>query len=127
MALRRLGRHPGPSTDRREGGPGATHVALPAEADFDDRDVAARFPERGRRSPLAAIAFDVEHIYVRPGEGEYGRCPGPARRRAADAVIVDPLSWPEHYWPSCPRVPVVVEDHPQQATDRATPVQHEVA
>ena len=44
---------------------GATHVPLPAEADFDDRDVVARFPEREGLSPLAALAFDIEHIFVR--------------------------------------------------------------
>jgi UDP:flavonoid glycosyltransferase YjiC (YdhE family) len=70
---------------------GATHVPLPAEADFDDRDVVARFPERAGLSPLAAIAFDIEHIFVRPGEAQYAAVSDLLAAAPVDAVIVDPL------------------------------------
>ncbi len=70
---------------------GATHVPLPPEADFDDRDVVARFPERAGLSPLAAIAFDIEHIFVRPGEAQHAAVTALLTQSAADAVIVDPL------------------------------------
>jgi UDP:flavonoid glycosyltransferase YjiC (YdhE family) len=61
---------------------GAAHVALPAEADFDDRDVVARFPEREGLSPLASIAFDIEHIFVRRARGSTPPSPScwPRRR-----------------------------------------------
>jgi UDP:flavonoid glycosyltransferase YjiC (YdhE family) len=70
---------------------GATHVALPPDADFDDRDLVARFPEREGMSPLAAIAFDIEHVFVRPGEGQYAAVQELLAAAEADAVIVDPL------------------------------------
>ncbi|HEY5981052.1 MAG TPA: glycosyltransferase [Microlunatus sp.] len=70
---------------------GAEHVALPAEADFDDRDVVARFPDREGLSPLASIAFDFEHIFVRPGEGQYAAVQELLAAAPADAVVVDPL------------------------------------
>ena len=70
---------------------GATHVPLPAEADFDDRDVVAAFPERAGLSPLAAIAFDIEHIFVRPGEAQYAAVTELLAVAPVDAVIVDPL------------------------------------
>ena len=70
---------------------GATHVPLPTEADFDDRDVAARFPQREGLSPLAAIAFDIEHIFIRPGETQYAAVTALLAAAPVDAVIVDPL------------------------------------
>ena len=70
---------------------GATHVPLPADADFDDRDVVARFPEREGLSPLAALAFDIEHIFVRPAEGQYAAVQQLLAAAPVDAVIVDPL------------------------------------
>lgn len=70
---------------------GATHIPLPAEADFDDRDITARFPEREGLSPLAAIAFDIEHIFVRPGESQYAAVQELLAGAPVDAVIVDPL------------------------------------
>ena len=70
---------------------GAAHVPLPPEADFDDRDVVARFPERAGLSPLAAVAFDIEHIFVRPGEHQYAAIHRLLAVEPVDAVIVDPL------------------------------------
>ena len=70
---------------------GATHVALPPESDFDDRNVVAQFPERAGMSPLAAVAFDIEHIFIRPGEGQYAGLQQLLHSEPVDAVIVDPL------------------------------------
>ena len=70
---------------------GATHVALPPESDFDDRNVVAQFPERAEMSPLAAVAFDIEHIFIRPGEGQYAGLRQLLGELPTDAVIVDPL------------------------------------
>lgn len=70
---------------------GAAHVPLPPEADFDDRDVVARFPERAGLAPLAAVAFDIEHIFVRPGVHQYAAIRQLLAAEPVDAVIVDPL------------------------------------
>ena len=70
---------------------GATHVALPPESDFDDRNVVAQFPERAGMSPLAAVAFDIEHVFIRPGEGQYAGLRQLLAGAPTDAVIVDPL------------------------------------
>ena len=70
---------------------GAAHVPLPAEADFDDRDVTSRFPERDALSPVKAIAFDFEHIFVRPGEHQYAALRQLIAAAPTDAVVCDPL------------------------------------
>lgn len=70
---------------------GATHVALPGAADYDDRDLTARFPQRADLSPVKAIAFDLEHIFVRPSEHQLQTLQALMAEQAADAVIVDPL------------------------------------
>lgn len=70
---------------------GATHVALPAESDFDDRNVVAQFPERAGMSPLAAVAFDIEHVFIQPGEGQYAALRQLLAGAPTDAVIVDPV------------------------------------
>jgi hypothetical protein len=47
---------------------GAEHLALPAEADFDDRqDWNKTFPERAALKGTKAITHDIEHVFVRPG------------------------------------------------------------
>jgi MGT family glycosyltransferase len=70
---------------------GATHVALPAAADYDDRDLTAKFPERSGLSPVKSIAFDFEHIFVRPAEPQLHALQALRDQEEADAVIVDPL------------------------------------
>ena len=68
---------------------GATHVPLPAEADYDET-VPDRFPERaGLKGPRAA-AFDVEHVFARPSRVQYRAVLAEHGRRPADAVLVDP-------------------------------------
>lgn len=69
---------------------GAQHVTLPAEADFDDRNVSERFPERERLSAVKAIAHDLEHIFVRPGGPQYAALSGLLADEPADAVVTDP-------------------------------------
>ena len=62
---------------------GAEHVPLPAEADFDDRqDWAQIFPERAGLKGAKAIAFDIEHVFVRPGRAQHDAIMAAHARRA---------------------------------------------
>ncbi|MFE6734006.1 glycosyltransferase [Microbacterium sp. NPDC057650] len=69
---------------------GAEHIPLPADADFDDRRISERFPERERLSPIKAIAHDIEHVFVRPGASQYAAVQSLLGQEAADAIVVDP-------------------------------------
>ncbi|MBI3224396.1 MAG: glycosyltransferase family 1 protein [Mycolicibacterium cosmeticum] len=70
---------------------GATHVPLPAEADYDDRDLFARFPEREKLKGIKALAFDVEHVFVRPARAQYNAIMAALADRPADAVLAEPM------------------------------------
>ncbi|MGX5770963.1 glycosyltransferase [Microbacterium trichothecenolyticum] len=69
---------------------GATHVALPADADFDDRDLLKTFPELARLSPVRGVGFYVEHVFTRPGVGQYRAIQDLLRADPSAAVVVDP-------------------------------------
>jgi MGT family glycosyltransferase len=70
---------------------GATHIALPPEADFDDReDFNVAFPGRDQVKGTKALAFDIEHIFVRPSRPQYDAVMAAYRAERADAVITDP-------------------------------------
>lgn len=69
---------------------GAEHVALPGDADFDDRFVTAQFPEREQLSAVKAVAHDLEHIFVRPGAAQYRALTELLAQEPADAIVTDP-------------------------------------
>jgi UDP:flavonoid glycosyltransferase YjiC (YdhE family) len=70
---------------------GAEHLALPAEADFDDRqDWNATFPERAALKGTKAVAHDIEHIFVRPGQAQHDIVMASHAAEPADAVLTDP-------------------------------------
>jgi UDP:flavonoid glycosyltransferase YjiC (YdhE family) len=70
---------------------GAEHVPLPAEADFDDRqDWAEVFPERSALTGARAIAFDIEHVFVRPGRAQHDAIMAAQAEEPADALLTDP-------------------------------------
>jgi UDP:flavonoid glycosyltransferase YjiC (YdhE family) len=70
---------------------GAQHVPLPAEAEFDDQmDLAETFPERVGLSRAKAIAFDIEHVFVRPGRAQHDAVMALHAQEPADALLVDP-------------------------------------
>lgn len=70
---------------------GAEHVSLPAEADFDDRrDWNSTFPERAKLKGAKAIAYDVEHTFVRPGRLHHDAIMALHAEEPADAVLADP-------------------------------------
>ncbi|WP_375474825.1 glycosyltransferase [uncultured Jatrophihabitans sp.] len=69
---------------------GAQHVPLPSEADFDDRqDWNLTFPARVGLKGVKAIAFDVEHIFVRPGRSHHDAVMALHTDEPADAVLTD--------------------------------------
>ena len=43
---------------------GMTHIALPAGADYDDRDIAGAFPETERLTGIRRLRFDVENNFI---------------------------------------------------------------
>ncbi|MET0811400.1 MAG: glycosyltransferase, partial [Microbacterium sp.] len=90
---------------------GAEHIALPEAADFDDRTVSSRYPEREGMPAVKAIAFDFEHIFVRPGEHQYAALSALVDIRDADVVVCDPLFVGAALYAELPRaerVPIVV-------------------
>jgi hypothetical protein len=48
---------------------GASHIPLPADADFDE-SLLDRLPERAKLKGVKAGAFDVEHIFARPARSQ---------------------------------------------------------
>lgn len=70
---------------------GATFVPLPAEADFDDQNLFASFPERVDLKGLKAVAFDIENLFARPATAQYETLMTAAATQPADVVLVDPL------------------------------------
>lgn len=70
---------------------GAEHIALPAEADFDDRqDWEETFPERTALKGSKAIAFDLENVFVRPGRAHYKAIEAARSAEPVDVLITEP-------------------------------------
>src|SRR4051794_8117171 len=68
---------------------GAEHVPLPPEADYDDRED-LEFPEREGLKGAKVIAFDIEHVFVRPGRAQHDAIMAAHRAESADVVLTDP-------------------------------------
>lgn len=68
---------------------GAVPVPLPAEADYDE-SLLDSFPERARLKGAKAIAFDVEHVFVRPAKSQYDALLAAFAIKPADVILVDP-------------------------------------
>jgi MGT family glycosyltransferase len=68
---------------------GATFVPLPAEADFDDRQISTSFPERAKLKGIKAIAFDVENVFARPAKAQYETLMTAIAAQPADAVLAE--------------------------------------
>ena len=70
---------------------GAEHIALPAPADFDDRqDWNETFPERAALKGPKAIAFDIVNVFVGPGRGQYDAIMAAHHDEPADVLLADP-------------------------------------
>ena len=66
---------------------GAQHIPLPPEADFDDRqDLDVTFPERVRNKGVKSIAFDIEHVFIRPGRAQHDAVMSLHREERGDAL-----------------------------------------
>jgi UDP:flavonoid glycosyltransferase YjiC (YdhE family) len=50
---------------------GAEHVALPPEADYDDRDIDAAFPQRRELKGIAQLRSDLINVFVEPLPHQY--------------------------------------------------------
>jgi MGT family glycosyltransferase len=70
---------------------GATYVPLPAEADFDDQPLSERFPARARLKGVAAIAFDIEHVFTRPAKAQYETLVAALAAQPTDVVLSEPV------------------------------------
>ncbi|MER7766473.1 nucleotide disphospho-sugar-binding domain-containing protein [Kitasatospora sp. NPDC096140] len=69
---------------------GARFVALPAGADFDDRDLDASFPGRSSLPPgPERLAFDARHVFIAPIPVQYRALLALLADFPADAVIAD--------------------------------------
>ena len=68
---------------------GGTHIALPADADYDEGLVTS-FPERAQLKGVKALAFDVENVFAKPSKAQYEALRDAHRERPADAVLFDP-------------------------------------
>ena len=74
---------------------GATHIALPHDADFDDTEF-RQFPERAKLKGIKAIAHDMEHVFARPAKEQYDTVMAALAAQSADAVLVDPAVHRRH-------------------------------
>ncbi|HTQ16160.1 glycosyltransferase [Mycobacterium sp.] len=70
---------------------GASHIPLPPDADFDDRDLVASFPARAKLKGVRAIAFDMENVLVRPATAQYETLMAAHAAAPADVVLIEPL------------------------------------
>ncbi|AYF98150.1 glycosyltransferase [Protaetiibacter intestinalis] len=70
---------------------GAGWVPLPAEADYDDRDITAAFPGREGLSGPAGIRYDLREIFLRPGPAQLAAVDAAIAEERPDAVLVESM------------------------------------
>lgn len=68
---------------------GASHIPLPPDADYDET-LFETLPERAKLKGARAVAFDVEHIFVRPAKSQYAAVMGAHASQPADALLIEP-------------------------------------
>ncbi|KIP52516.1 glycosyltransferase [Leucobacter komagatae] len=70
---------------------GAEFLQLPADADYDDSDMDAAFPERvGLKGP-AGIRYDISAIFLRPALSQLAAVEAALSAEPTDAVLVEPM------------------------------------
>lgn len=70
---------------------GAEFLPLPADADYDDTDMDAAFPERvGLKGP-AGIRYDISAIFLRPALSQLAALKAALAAETTDAVLVEPM------------------------------------
>jgi len=70
---------------------GADFLPLPAEADFDDSDMDAAFPEGVGLTGVAGIRYDIGTIFVRPMRAHLRALDAAIAAEKTDAVLVESL------------------------------------
>lgn len=68
---------------------GATYLPLPAEADYDDTDMDAAFPDRVGRSGLDGIRWDASNIFLRPAAAQLRAVDEALAAEHVDVVLVE--------------------------------------
>jgi MGT family glycosyltransferase len=71
---------------------GATYVPVHPDADFDERPLCERFPERAALKGAKAVAFDIEHVFAKPAKPQYETITAALASEPADVVIADVAS-----------------------------------
>lgn len=70
---------------------GAEWLPLPADADYDDRDMDAAFPGRVGLAGPAGIRYDLREIFLRPGPAQLAAVDAAIAAERPDAVLVESL------------------------------------
>ncbi|WP_210508978.1 glycosyltransferase [Naasia sp. SYSU D00057] len=70
---------------------GARFLQLPAEADFDDRDLDASFPERVGRHGLDRVIAEVRSIFLRPVSAQLRAVQDALAAEPTDAVLAETM------------------------------------
>ncbi|MFI5511429.1 glycosyltransferase [Mycobacterium sp. NPDC051804] len=71
---------------------GATHVPVHPDADFDERPLSERFPQRAALKGSKAVAFDIEQVFAKPAKPQYETIMAALASQSADVVIADVAS-----------------------------------
>lgn len=70
---------------------GATWVPLPADADYDDRDIDAAFPGRVGRHGVDGAKWDLRHIFLDPAPSQLRAVDALLAKSPADAVLAESM------------------------------------
>ena len=70
---------------------GAIFVPLPAEADYDDRNLDTTFPGRVGKSGVAGLTWELQNIFLTVAGGQYRALDQAVIDVPTDAVIAEPL------------------------------------
>ena len=66
---------------------GMEHIALPAGADFDDRNVAETFPETEKLTGVRRLRYDIENVFVSVMPHQYRGVREQLDREPVDAIL----------------------------------------
>lgn len=70
---------------------GATWAPLPADADYDDRDIDDAFPGRVGRQGVDGAKWDLRHIFLDPAPAQLVAVDALLAQRPADAVLCESM------------------------------------
>lgn len=70
---------------------GAQWIPLPAEADYDDRDMDRAFPDRVGRRGVDGARWDLRNIFLEPAPAQLRAVDAQLRERPVDAVLAESM------------------------------------